>query len=266
MESVCICQKKSKFSAYITYKNEPAFRDYEGIIIGKCTQCNILKTFSSKTIPSQSHLETYNKNIEKFRELFQPIISLVKKYKPAGKILDVGCANGLLMTVLKDSGYEVFGIEPNSKAFEQAQHKFKNRVFNGMLKEYIRKHTSKYDVIIYNHVMEHIPDINKEIHCIKQILRPGGIIIIGVPNTNNVVFKLRKKYWESLLPLEHIWHFSDIYLKNYLTQKGFTILDLHHSNHTREDYPILKRVYFSLLTIINRLMGTGEAVLIAARL
>lgn len=274
MYSACLCSKKQlKFTPYISYKNETVFKDFEGVVIGKCKKCGLLKTFPSKNIifnPRQSRKEMYESQKSFFIDLFIPIVEKIKLYKSSGKVLDVGCSSGILLELLKKEKYDTSGIEPNKKAFNIAKRKFGEKIFHGTLTQFyysvlIRSSKQKFDVVIYNHVLEHIEDIKKELQFIKKTLKKNGIIVLGLPNTNNIIFFLRKKYWESLMSLEHVWHFSKNYLVYYLKKNGFTIIDVSFSDDSRNDYPLLKRLYFSALSFINKLLYTGESMLIIAK-
>ena len=105
-----------------------------------------------------------------------------------------------------------------------------------------------FDCIIYNHVLEHIEDINGEFVLIKKALKKNGTLIIGVPNTDNMIFKIRRKYWESLLPNEHIWHFNAKYLAQYLQKQKFEIIKIRFEDDARKSYPFHKQTYFRLLS------------------
>ena len=86
---------------------------------------------------------------------------------------------------IKEEGYEVHGVEPNTGAFEKAHNKLGKTIFKGTMKEYLKSpHT--FDCIIYNHVLEHISDVNAELKLIRKALKPGGIFIAGVPNTAKI--------------------------------------------------------------------------------
>lgn len=276
IKSDCLCQKNSQFLEKIVYKNETVFKDFDGIIIGKCLNCGLLKTVfcpKSEFNSQETHVDFYEKNRSLFLPLFENIVKRIKKFKDKGKILDVGCSSGLLLKLLKKERFSIFGIEPNKTAFQIAQKKFKEKVYFGTLQQYLQNgyndsdhQIRKFDVVIYNHVVEHIADVEKEIKLIKQILKSKGLLILGAPNTSNIIFYLRKKYWESLMPLEHIWHFSKNYLINYLKKQRFKILDISFSDDKRQDYPFVKKVYFSILSLINQIIGTGESMLIIAQL
>ncbi len=269
IRSYCLCSKKpSSFFSYIEYKNESVFKNFEGVVIGKCKKCDLLKTLPPKKIrfdPTQSRNDMYESQRSYFFKLFEPIIDKIKTYQPSGSVLEVGCSSGLLLELLKKEKYRVYGIEPNKKAFRTAQRKFGNQVYNATLAAFTKKNPVRFNVIIYNHVLEHIEDIKIELSFIKKILKKDGIFVLGLPNTNNVIFYLRKKYWEPLMPLEHVWHFSKNYLVRFLERNKFKIINISYSNDERLDYPLIKRIYFSFLSFINTLMYTGEAMLLIAQ-
>lgn len=267
MKSKCLCRQKAEtsFEEYIVYKNETVFKTFEGAIIGRCTNCGLLKTFPSrKNIfdPKQSKGELYDMREDAFAELFRPIVKAIKKYTPGGSVLDVGCSTGILLSLFKKEGWSVTGVEPNKKAYQRARSRLGKDVFEGTLKDFQKTHRSKFDCIIYNHVLEHIEDPIEEIKLAQSLLRKDGILVIGVPNTDNVIFFLRKKYWESLLPDQHIWHFNSRYLIKMMEKMDLKVIHKYSSDDERRDYPVVKRIYFKTLSFINKIFGTGEAMLL----
>jgi 2-polyprenyl-3-methyl-5-hydroxy-6-metoxy-1,4-benzoquinol methylase len=259
------------FIPFISYKNEAVFKDFNGITIARCYNCGLLKTITPKNVQDlkQSRGKMYEEKRDLFIPLFNPIVNEIHKYNKSGRILDVGCSSGLLLELLNQKGFEVYGIEPNKNAYNIANKKFKNQIYYGTLSDFTLKsyfyvliHRSKptFDVIIFNHVLEHIEKVHEQLEITKKLLKPDGLLVIGVPNTRNIIFYLRKKYWEYLMPKEHIWHFSDNYMTKLLNQHGFSVISRQYSNDKRQDYSMIKRIYFTFLTLINTLMGTGESV------
>ena len=109
--------------------------------------------------------------IEKY-EVFQNLGITLKS-----RVLDVGCGNGdFFIYPFKEMGFEnVFGCDPfiNSEIFYDNGLKiFKSDVF-GI--------SDKWDVIIYNHSFEHLPNPLENIQKIKKLLSPNGICIIRMP-------------------------------------------------------------------------------------
>ncbi len=271
IQSSCICsQQPVQFDEVIVYKNETVFEQFEGTVIAKCRTCGVLKTFPAKQNttynPVQSRAELYEDHSEKFRTLFKPLADTVCKFKNRGKVLDVGCSSGILLEVLRERGFGVYGVEPHTTAYNAARKKFGNHITYGTVTTLLKQNSTQFDVVIYNHVLEHIPDPVTELSNAKKLLHPKGILVIGVPNTENVIFMLRRKYWEPLMPNEHVWHFGTSYLKSLLAAQGFAIKKTTFEDDPRRDYPILKRIYFGSLSLINRFMRTGEAMLMVATL
>jgi 2-polyprenyl-3-methyl-5-hydroxy-6-metoxy-1,4-benzoquinol methylase len=269
LTSKCICSKESDFTPVIEYRDETVFKRFEGNIIARCTNCGMLKTFpreSNKQFdPAQSRGEYYQQDKQKFKNIFKPLVAKVLKYKNGNNILDVGCSSGILLEALRDSHLSVTGIEPNKRAFEIAHNEFGNHVVHGYLSHVYGKLNKKYDAVIYNHVMEHISDPHAEFALLKKIMKSNGILVIGVPNVDNIIFSVRKKFWEPLMPNEHVWHFTTKHMIQLLKEHHFHILDVSYEDDRRLDYPFLKRVYFGLMSLINKFLGTGEAVLIIAK-
>ncbi|MDO8658649.1 MAG: class I SAM-dependent methyltransferase [Candidatus Levybacteria bacterium] len=266
MISSCICSGKSNFDIKINYNNS-IFIEYKGVIIGKCKKCGILKTIttSNNFNPKTSFSTFYEDRKEKFRKLFFPIAQNLMLFKKSGDVLDVGCSSGILMEILNKKGFNVWGIEPNSQAHTAAKKKFGDKIFYGILENFLEYNKKQFDVVIYNHVLEHIDDINKEFRLIKRTLKKNGILIIGLPNTSSVIFYLRQMFWELLRPNEHVWHFSEKYLTKYLNNNNYEILNMIFYNDDRKDYPYIKRIYFKILSSINRILNTGEAMLTLAK-
>jgi len=269
--STCLCSKKTKacFQITIRYQNETTFQAYNGLVIGQCNHCGLLKTINdshnsnnNEPISDSHHYETNLKNLSFF---FKPLIEKIKQFKPSGSVLDVGCSTGILLSLLQKDGFKTYGIEPNKKAYTLANKKLGKNIFYGVLSTFVKTHKQQYDCIIYNHTLEHIKNIHKELSIVKTILKQDGLFILGVPNTANIIFYIRKKFWESLLPNQHIWHFNTHYLTKLLQQYGLQTLNVSFTDHTRTDYPFIKKIYFSFLTLLNKLMNTGEAVLLIAK-
>ena len=268
IKSQCVCQNDLfKFRPLIEYKNETVFKDYEGISIYKCLNCGLLKTKRPKDkkfdYPDRS--KYYEKNKALFKELLGPVVCQIRKFKQKGRVLDVGCSSGILLELLKQQNFDVFGIEPEKGAYKIAQNKFPTRIFKGTLKDFIASNRLKFDIIIYNHVFEHVQDPIFELKLIKKVLKKQGILVLGLPNTSNVIFYLRNKYWESLMPGEHIWHFSKKQITNLLKKSKFLIVNSLFSDDKRLDYPLVKRIYFKFLSLINKILDTGEAMLLICK-
>lgn len=119
-------------------------------------------------------------------------------------ILDVGCGTGDFLSACKEKNWNITGVEPNSQARSRAELKLDSAVFTDIsaLKG------EKFDCITMWHVLEHVPDIEGYIVKIKQLLQPGGTLIIAVPNFKSFDASYYKEYWAGYDVPRHLWHFS----------------------------------------------------------
>lgn len=107
----------------------------------------------------------------------------VMSLKPRGTVLDVGCGSGNFLLCMRGAGFSVFGIEPSKTGSEYTEASNGVEVFNGMVEKYLSlpNHRS-FDVITILNVLEHLTDPAKTLIQISQLMNPGGILAIVVPN------------------------------------------------------------------------------------
>ena len=68
--------------------------------------------------------------------------------------------------------------------------------------------TASFDVITLWHVLEHLPNLDKDIKTFKKLLKPNGRIIVAVPNFKSYDAGHFKKFWAAYDVPRHLWHFS----------------------------------------------------------
>ena len=103
----------------------------------------------------------------------------------SSEILDVGCGAGSLAARLQQDGHIIDGItlskEEATTASQVLRSTFIHNLETGLPPEIINQNL-KYDFVICSHVLEHICFPQKLLTDIKQILKPGGKLIIALPN------------------------------------------------------------------------------------
>lgn len=102
-------------------------------------------------------------------------------------ILDVGCAFGGLLDVLRQRGYKrLNGIEPSPDNCEYAMRNFGIKVYCGFFGSGQRftDEKAKYDLVIMSAVLEHIENLKSYVDEAKELLTPNGKICIIVPDAN----------------------------------------------------------------------------------
>lgn len=131
-------------------------------------------------------------------------LDLINKLQPSqGLLLDIGAGTGDFLTVAKENGWKAVGIEPSEKAASIATSKGVSLIQNT---NSLDNHS--VDVITMWHVLEHVPDVEKQIQELKRLLKPNGTIIIAVPNFKSYDAKYYGAFWAAYDVPRHLWHFS----------------------------------------------------------
>ncbi|WNC32646.1 MULTISPECIES: class I SAM-dependent methyltransferase [unclassified Thermosynechococcus] len=113
---------------------------------------------------------------------FRGIVDLVSKFiKLREKIVEIGCNDGYLLTILKNMGYQsLVGIEPSNAADIASQNGI--TVFKTFLNEEILNDIGKVNCFLLVHTIEHFEDPFLALELLKNYLDDEGRIIIEVPN------------------------------------------------------------------------------------
>lgn len=207
-----------------------------------CDSCGYWAAFLQPNINSQNdYIFSEERNdsevisfLDSIRVInFNKILDRIPVGKNGSKIsiLDVGCASGLFIKTAEERGYIVSGIEPNPIMAKIASDKGFN-VVNGYFPSAI-KPRSKFDVIIFNDVFEHIPDINEILHYCNIFLNDDGLLIINLPNSGGIFFRLAKilailglsgpwnRLWQVMFYTPHLHYFNGTSLDKLLHKYNF---------------------------------------------
>jgi len=151
--------------------------------------------------------ENYELNEDLKRKTFSHWYKSIEKYIcTLESALDIGCAAGYFLDILKNRGWKsTEGIELDISMYNSLLRQGYN-VDNKPL-EFFRP-CKKYDLITLFDVAEHLPHINTDFNVLLNILNDSGIIVMVTPNVNSVQRKIMGCHWFQFKPMEHIYYFS----------------------------------------------------------
>jgi SAM-dependent methyltransferase len=150
---------------------------------------------------------------------------------PLPRILDVGCGFGDLLLYWKSKGAETLGVDFDGRAVSLAE-KLGLRVLLGELEEQ-NLPAESFDVVVFNHSLEHLPSPLSVLRQAAGLVRRGGTIHLAIPNGGSVGLEVEAEEWGDLSFPIHFWFFDSETLSRSLELAGFRRVRLHSNNMWR---------------------------------
>lgn len=115
------------------------------------------------------------------------------------RILDVGCAGGALLDRLARAGFKnLLGADPFIPGDGETP------LGVPLLKRYLTEVTGKFDLIMFNHSLEHVPDPLEALKAAHERLAPGGVCLARVPTTSSEAWDTYQADWVQIDAPRHI--------------------------------------------------------------
>lgn len=136
-----------------------------------------------------------------------------------GRILDVGCGPGKLLRVLRERGWDTYGVDFSAVAVEAARQQGLNVQLGDLFQACYE--SQFFDVVLFNHSLEHMfrpLEVLREAH---RILKTDGRLIIYIPNATSLEARLFGRWWVHWDLPRHLYHFGPDTLARLLRQAGF---------------------------------------------
>ncbi len=242
----------------------------------RCSRCGFVHVTPLPQALEDHYAEDYYKEWRDTQE--RPRLSMWKKrlkdlmrYKKQGRLLDVGCGLGTFLDLARSAGFDVHGTEVSEYICHFAKEKLSLNIFHGPLEDF-PSGLDSFDVITLWHTLEHMPNPLACLEKARQLLRPDGLLVVGVPNVNNTIMRIlyplvRRRPYRLFSPTHkelHLSHFSQSTLSAILNKSGFEIVSI---GPDIAQISIWKKLIDSATIIVYRLFNknVGEGIRVYAR-
>ena len=203
-----------------------------------CPECG-LGTLHPKPTPRQIAKfyppEYYGSPGAKFTPLIERLVrwsaartgrNLIRDLHAGSRVLDVGCGRGVLLSAMADAGMEAHGFEISPTAAKGADSRAEIRIASSLQQAAYAE--GSFDLVILCHVLEHLSQPAETLREIHRILRPGGRLVVTVPNFSSLQAQWTRSAWFHLDLPRHLYHFPAQGLNRLLERTGFRSLSEQH--------------------------------------
>ncbi len=208
--------------------SEPRFADnrYE---LARCDRCRSAVTLGEP--PEGLHESgAYQVGAPRFHRMAQPILRGFDRQRlamlrplaaPGGRLLDVGAGRGRFVFSALEAGYDARGIEPSPRGGDEV------RLERAGI-EQADVEEGSLDAVTMWHVLEHLDGPGGALLRIRDWVRPGGALLVGVPNLASAQARLGGARWYHLDVPRHRVHFTPAGMWSLLRASGFEPVRTNH--------------------------------------
>jgi SAM-dependent methyltransferase len=212
------------------------FLHKNGYDIYRCSACGLAQTDLKKEYttfvtshyskgyytgdPAYSAYASYKEDKPHIVRNMRKFLAKIKKVKPKGRLLDVGCAMGYFVEQALKVGYDAYGFDPSAYAIAHAKKTLQEgRVKMGTITA-VSYPAKSFDVITMFDVFEHLGDPEADLARAREWLADDGILVIATGDTQSIAAKALGRRWTFYIPPQHLFFFNRKNLTTLLARQG----------------------------------------------
>ena len=185
-------------------------------------------------------------HLRKRREFVQRAIARHLQHRGvarAARLLDLGCGDGNNLVWLTAFAKHAYGSDYNLVRLVRAKARNPNAtIFAADVLDFPAD-DGTFDVVFFNHVIEHIPDDMGALNTVKRILRAGGLLVLGTPNEGAWWWQWAyRRDPQSLATTDHCHFYTGDSIAAKIRQAGFELLDTHYLGWGPPDWKLDGRI------------------------
>jgi 2-polyprenyl-3-methyl-5-hydroxy-6-metoxy-1,4-benzoquinol methylase len=163
---------------------------------------------------------------ERGRQMTKHVLRLDRLLRPRTRVrrlLDFGCGDGEFLSLASHFGFDAYGVDISETRTERSRARRVTVVRD--LASLDDLGVERVDAAVLFETLEHVPDPAALVHAIGERLESGGVLIVEVPNCQDVAAPRTMREFHAVQPLEHINDFTPRTLRSFCERAGFLAID-----------------------------------------
>jgi 2-polyprenyl-3-methyl-5-hydroxy-6-metoxy-1,4-benzoquinol methylase len=143
-------------------------------------------------------------------------ITFVRRFASSGTLLDIGCSTGSFVRAARDAGFVAEGVDISAPAVACGVKCGLPLRCLDVLNDSI---PVKFDIVTMWATLEHLPEPKRHLKRAKELLKPGGLLFVSVPNYSGISQKIIGK-WDRYVGTDHLNYFTPAVLRSTVEHAG----------------------------------------------
>ena len=197
--------------------------------IGRCTACGHMQLLDMPTdvilgevYGEAADAEYVDEEVGQ-RATAAAVLDRLEQVVRPGRLLDLGCWVGFLLSEAAQRGWQTTGVEPSAWASSYARGLGLDVLHDDLMTAPLP--SASFDAIVLGDVIEHLPDPAAGLARIAGLLAPGGALVLMLPDAGSRLARLLGRRWWSVLPT-HVQYFTRGSLTRLLQRQGWRVLEV----------------------------------------
>lgn len=155
------------------------------------------------------------------------------RFRPDGRLLEVGCGSGEVLEILRDAGWEAEGVDFDPAAVATARRRGLTVHLGGL--DRLGLPAGRFDAIVLRHMIEHVHDPGGLLRECRRLLRSDGVLAVLTPNADGLGHRIFRSDAFYVDPPRHLHVFNPRNLRRMVEGAGFAVQRLEtHSRRARD--------------------------------
>jgi SAM-dependent methyltransferase len=198
------------------------------------------------------------------RETARLVLDAIERHVSRGRLVDLGCWLGFLVSEAQERGWDAIGVEPSEFASRHARERLGVDVRTADLLDATLP-DGEFQAVVLGDVIEHLPRADLALDRVAALLAPGGVVAMALPDSGSRVARLMGGHWWSVIPT-HVHYFTRHSIGVLLRRRGYRMLAVGTSPKAFTVRYYLGRIGGYNARLGRALVGAAERARVADRL